>query len=150
MNSYILFIFGSFEGPEEVEYFCTEVFPTQSFTSVKYIVESMNNIIIIFNSDKEKDEISTELYDGLPPDHVKFYFLFERESIITAHVPKTMKDFIYNLTEENMMKIEFKAVTFNDKQTSEIILDDLLEKIDKDGVDSLTPEEKNFLDNFDI
>jgi hypothetical protein len=31
-----------------------------------------------------------------------------------------------------------------------MVLDHLLEKIDKDGVSSLTPEEKNFLDNFEI
>ena len=148
MNTYILFIFGSFEGSDEVEYFCTDVFPSNSFTSVKYIIENMNNIIIIFDSDKEKDDVSTELYESLPPDHVKFYFLFERESIVTAHVPKTMKDFIYNPGEDNMMKIEFTAITMN--KNPELLLDSLLEKIDKDGVDSLTPEEKNFLDNFDI
>jgi hypothetical protein len=28
-------------------------------------------------------------------------------------------------------------------------LDELLDKIEKMGVDSLTPEEKNFLDNFE-
>lgn len=148
MNTFILFIFGSFDGHEEVEYFCTEVFPTSSFNSIKYIIENTNNIIIIFNSEMEKDELSKELFNVMTPDHVKFYFLFEREDIVTAHVPQTMKDFIYKLSSENMMKIEFTAINVN--PDPEMVLDHLLEKIDKDGVSSLTPEEKNFLDNFEI
>lgn len=148
MNTFILFIFGSFDGHEEVEYFCTEVFPTSSFNTIKYIIENTNNIIIIFNSEMEKDELSKELFSVMTPDHVKFYFLFERDSIVTAHVPQTMKDFIYKLSSENMMKIEFTATNVN--PNPEMVLDHLLEKIDKDGVSSLTPEEKNFLDNFEI
>jgi hypothetical protein len=148
MNTYILFIFGSFDGHEEVEYFCTEVFPTSSFNTIKYIIENTNNIIIIFNSEMEKDELSKELFTVMTPDHVKFYFLFERDSIVTAHVPQTMKDFIYKISSENMMKIEFTATTVNPNPV--MVLDHLLEKIDKDGVSSLTPEEKNFLDNFEI
>jgi hypothetical protein len=41
------------------------------------------------------------------------------------------------------MKIEYE------KSSPSMDLDELLEKIEKMGVDSLTPEEKNFLDNFE-
>ena len=34
-------------------------------------------------------------------------------------------------------------------ETPSMDLDDLLEKIEQMGIDSLTPEEKNFLDNFE-
>jgi hypothetical protein len=42
------------------------------------------------------------------------------------------------------MKIEYE------KNKPSMDLDELLEKIEKMGVDSLTPEEKNFLDNFEM
>jgi hypothetical protein len=148
MNTYILFIFGSFEGHDEVEYFCTEVFPSDSFTSIKYIIENTNNIIIIFDSEKDREELAKDLYGVMTPDHVKFYFLFNRDNIVTAHVPQTMRDFMYKMSEDNMMKIQFTAIT--KKEDPNVVLDDILDKIDRDGMESLTPDEKKFLDNFEI
>lgn len=148
MNTYILFIFGSFNGHEEVEYFCTEVFPSNSFTSIKFIIESTNNIIIIFDSERERDDLAKDLFELMTPDHVKFYFLFKRDDIVTAHVPQTMRDFMFKLSEENMMKVEFTVVT--KKEDPSVVLDTILDKIDSDGMESLTPDEKNFLDNFEM
>jgi hypothetical protein len=150
MNTYILFLYGSFEDREDIEFFCSEVFPSESIVSVKYIIENNQNIIVIFDSDKEKLELSNELYSFLTPEHIKFYFLFEREKLVTAHIPETMKDFIFKpveLEDVNVMKIEFQRGSKED--TPSFSLDDILEKIEKMGVTSLTPEEKNFLDNFD-
>lgn len=150
MNTYILFLYGSFEDREDIEFFCSEVFPSDSIVSVKYIIENNQNIIVIFDSDKEKLELSNELYSFLTPEHIKFYFLFEREKLVTAHIPESMKDFIFKpveLEDVNVMKIEFQRGPKED--TPSFSLDDILEKIEKMGVTSLTPEEKNFLDNFD-
>lgn len=149
MNTYILFLYGSFEDREDIEFFCSEVFPSESIISVKYIIENNQNIIVIFDSELEKVELAKELYQILTPDHVKFYFLFEREMLVTAHIPQSIKDFIFKpLPPEdvNIMKVEFRR---DKEETPSLSLDDILDKIDQMGVDSLTPEEKNFLDNFE-
>lgn len=150
MNTYILFIYGNFEDREDIEFFCAEVFPSESIVSVKYIIENNQNIIIIFDSDKEKMELAKELFSFLTPEHIKFYFLFEREKLVTAHIPESMKDFIFKpaeLDELNVMKINFHKNPKEEPQS--FSLDDILEKIESMGVSSLTPEEKNFLDNFE-
>ena len=84
------------------------------------------------------------MFDTLKNDNVKFYFIFERNNLISAHVPQEVKDFIYKPSKENVMKIEYKKIK---EQSYE--LDDLLDKIEKMGMESLTPEEKKFLDNFE-
>ena len=43
MNTYILFIYGNFEDREDIEFFCAEVFPSESIVSVKYIIENNQN-----------------------------------------------------------------------------------------------------------
>jgi hypothetical protein len=64
---------------------------------------------------------------------------------VSAHVPQAVKDFIFKpQTTDMFMKIEYE------KNKPSMDLDELLEKIEKMGVDSLTPEEKNFLDNFEM
>ena len=44
------------------------------------------------------------------------------------------------------MKVEFRK---EKEDLPSFSLDDILDKIDQMGVDSLTQEEKNFLDNFE-
>ena len=66
MNTYILFLYGSFEDREDIEFFCSEVFPSESIMSVKYIIENNQNIIVIFDSELEKVELAKELYQVLP------------------------------------------------------------------------------------
>jgi hypothetical protein len=63
-----------------------------------------------------------------------------------------MKDFIFKPKESHTsLRIEYPS----DKRVKEPInfetmdLDIILEKIEQFGVDSLTEEEKNFLDNFE-
>ncbi len=149
MNTYILFLYGSFEDREDIEFFCSDVFPSESIISIKYIIENNQNIIVIFDSELDKATLANELYQILTPDHVKFYFLFEREMLVTAHIPQSIKDFIFKPLESediNIMKVEFRRERMD---TPSYSLDDILDKIDQMGVDSLTPEEKNFLDNFD-
>jgi len=49
--------------------------------------------------------------------------------------------------EINIMKVDFYRPKKD--ETPSFTLDDILDKIEKMGVSSLTPEEKNFLDNFE-
>ena len=145
MNTYILFIFGMFEDHEDIEYFCMDIISDMDcVSSVRYVIENTQNVIVIFDSDKDMSVISKDMFDTLKNDNVKFYFIFERNNLISAHVPQQVKDFIYKPSKENVMRVEYKKVP---QQTYE--LDDLLEKIEKTGMESLTPEEKKFLDNFE-
>lgn len=149
MNTYILFLYGNFEDKDDIEFFCSDVFPSESIVSIKYIIEDNRNIIVIFDSEKEKIELAKELHSFLTPEYIKFYFLFEREKMVTAHIPESMKDFIFKpgeIEEISIMKVDFRKPT---TPTQSFTLDDILEKIEKMGVSSLTIDEKNFLDNFE-
>jgi hypothetical protein len=145
MKTFILFIFGMFEDHEDIEYFCTEILAdTSTINSVRYVIENSQNIIVIFDSESDYKTLSQDLYTTLTNDNVKFYFIFDRDSLVTAHLPQEVKDFIFKpSTDSSMIKIEY-----NKNPTKKMDLDDLLDKIEQTGIDSLTPEEKNFLDNF--
>ena len=144
MITYILFIFGTFEDHEDVEFFCLEIFSnSDAIDSVKYVIECGKDLIVIFESDKDKEELSKELTGLLTNDNIIFYFLFERNDIITSQLPKELTSFAFKpLVENTLIKIK-KSI--NSKPLN---LDDILDKINLNGVDGLTTEEKNFLDNF--
>jgi len=145
MYTYILFIFGMFEDHEDIEYFCMDIIGEMTcVSSVRYVIENSQNVIVIFDSDKDMSVISKDMYETLKNDSVKFYFIFDRNNLVSAHVPQEVKDFIYKPSKENIMRIEYKRTKERNYE-----LDDLLDKIEKMGMDSLTPEEKKFLDNFE-
>ncbi len=145
MKTYLLFIYGMFEDHEDVEYFCMDVIgDLPCIKEVRYVIENFQNIIVIFDSEDDKPDISNELFGALQNDNVKFYFLFERENLITAHIPEEVKDFIYKPDKKNIMEVQYRRTP---KENFD--LDELLDKIEKQGIDSLTPEEKKFLDNFE-
>lgn len=147
MKTYLLFIFGVFEDQQDIEYFCMEILASSPMVkSVRYVIENSKNIIVIFDSDKEHNELSKELYSLLINDSVKFYFLFTRDNLVSAHLPMQIKDFIFKpLTD--LIGIKYNT---SDEDSPQMDLDEVLEKIEKMGIESLTPEEKNFLDNFEI
>jgi hypothetical protein len=65
MKTYILFIFASFNDLEDLEFFCFEHFPQLSIGSIKYVIETSGNCIIIFDSDKEKNDLIESLDETL-------------------------------------------------------------------------------------
>lgn len=146
-KTFILFVFGMFEDQGDIEFFCTDVLgESPAVTKIRFVIEKSQNIIVIFESNLGYTDLSKELYTLLYNDNIKFYFLFDRHSLVTAHLPKEVKDFIFKPIEENnIIKLEYE------KGEPDIVmdLDELLDKIDQMGIESLTPEEKNFLDNFD-
>ena len=145
MKTFILFIFGMFEDHEDIEYFCNEILSeSPTINSVRYVIENSQNIIVIFDSETDYKTLSQDLYTLLMNDNVKFYFIFDRDSLVTAHLPKQVKDFIFKPSgTSTMIRVDY------DKNSSPSMdLDELLDKIEQMGIDSLTPEEKNFLDNF--
>jgi hypothetical protein len=146
MNTFILFIFGMFEDHEDIEYFCMEVIGEMDCVkSVRYVIENSENVIVIFDSECDLPKLSKDMFDVLKNDSVRFYFIFDRNNLVSAHVPQEIKDFIYKPSNIKFMKLDYnKPVIQQDYE-----LDDLLDKIEKMGMDSLTPEEKKFLDNFE-
>jgi hypothetical protein len=146
MKNYILFIFANFSDLEDLEFFCLEHFPQVSVDGLKYVIESNGSCIIIFDSDKGKDELIESLKETLTLEQIRFYMLFERSSIIFSELPVDLSDFIFKPISTNldMSKIK-KEPNIEEKVIS---LDNILEKIQNDGIDSLSPEEKKFLDDF--
>ncbi len=146
VKTYTLFIYGTFEDHDEVEFFCMEVMSkSPAVKTLRYVIENNNNIIVIFDSDLEPQKLSTELLTFMINDTIKYYFLYPLDTLITAHLPEKLKDFIFK-PQESKMNIRVEYI----KPSSKVFdLDEVLEKIEKMGLESLTVEEKNFLDNFE-
>lgn len=136
-----------FEDYEDIEYFCVQVLSENpNLKYLKFIVEREQNIIVFFNSDMNEKELSDELFGFLVNDNIKFYFLFEQESLITANLPKEVKNFMLQTTAETtLVKVDYEKIT----SSTNLDLDQVLDKIKELGISSLTPEEKKFLDNFE-
>lgn len=151
MNTYLLFIYGTFENHEEIDFFCMDVLSdSEVIKSLKYVIENGENIIVIFETDVDYLELSTELYKLMNNETVVYYFLFNRDTLITAHIPERLKDFIFKpSTESNDDYIEIKTNPIPEKSKVDLNLDYVLDKIEKSGFESLNDDEKKFLENFD-
>ena len=147
MNTYILFIYGVFDDQQDIDFFCMEVIgQSESLKSQKYVIEGNKNIIVVFETELDYDKLNEEIYGLCFNDNVKFYFLFNIDSIISVNLPEPINDYIFKEKApiNSMMKIEFKKIS-----QEKYNLDDILDKLNQVGIESLTPEEKNFLDNFE-
>lgn len=146
-RTYTLFIYGTFEDHDEVEYFCMEVMSNSpAVKTLRYVIENNNNIIVIFDSELEPQKISTELLTFMINDTIKYYLLYPLDTLVTAHLPEKLKDFIFKPQEIDLnIKVEYIK-----PRQKNFDLDEVLDKIDKNGLDSLTDDEKYFLDNFDM
>lgn len=114
--------------------------------SLRYVIENNNNIIVIFDSDYEAQNLASELLNFMINDTIKYYFLYPLDTLVTAHLPEKLKDFIFKPKEVDMnIKVEYIK-----PKPKEFDLDEVLEKIEKMGLSSLTEDEKYFLDNFDM
>lgn len=151
MNTYLLFIYSTFENHEEIDFFCMDVLSnSEVIKTLKYVIENGENIIVIFETDVDYLELSTELYELMNNETVVYYFLFDRDTLITAHIPERLKDFIFKpLTESNDDYIEIKTNPNPEKSKVDLNLDYVLDKIEKSGFESLNDDEKKFLENFD-
>jgi len=144
MKPYILFIYAAFEDHEDLEFFCMEHFTQVSEMGIKYVIENLGNCIIIFESEKDKETLIQDLKKTLQLEHIKFYFIFEKDSVFWAEIPEALRDFMFKPKESahDAFKITIRKL---DKKYD---LDEILEKIQDLGMDSLTEDEKNFLDEF--
>lgn len=150
MNTYLLFIYGTFENHEEIDFFCMDVLSnSEVIKTLKYVIENGENIIVIFEIDVDYLELSTELYKLMNNETVVYYFLFDRDTLITAHIPERLKDFIFKpSTESNDDYIEIKTNPIPEKSKVDLNLDYVLDKIEKSGFESLNDDEKKILRKF--
>ena len=150
MKSYLLFIYGVFDSDQDIEFFCLEILGQSPFvSSVRYIIENNQNIIVMFDSNEDNEVLSNEIHLLSKNDSVKFYFLIEKTSLVSVYLPETINDYIFkpSTSDPLMIKVEYEKNT--EVQRADLNLDDVLDKIDYYGIESLTPEEKKFLDNFE-
>jgi len=146
MKSYVLFILGVFGTQKEIEDFTTNTLAQSPIVDrVKYVIDSTPNLVVIFDSELDKTEIIRLLPEYIIDEYVKFYFLFLLDSMITVYLPEQLKDIMFKPSDQ-ITVIKFGKIP-NDLM--EPNLDDILDKIKEFGVDSLTVDEKTFLDNFD-
>jgi hypothetical protein len=151
MKTYLLFLFANFEDHEDIEFFCLEVLGVSpKISKVRFVIEDTSkSIIVIFESESNRKDLSEELHNIISMEDVKFYFLFERESIYSANLPIQMKDFMFKPNEEHSsLRLEYEKKDKNEDSEETMDLDNILEKIEQQGLESLTPDEKKFLDGF--
>jgi len=147
MGSYILFIFGAFEDHDDLEFFCLEHFTKVSESGIKFVIESGGNCVIIFDTEKDKETLSKDVKETLSIEHIKFYLMFEKDKVFLAELPENLSNFIFKPAEtDDEDSIPFKIkITYIDTNYD---LDDILDKIQVSGIESLTEGEKKFLDEF--
>jgi signal recognition particle receptor subunit beta len=141
LRTFVLFVFGDFDDIVDIEFFClNHIGGSEYVKEIKYVIQNLKNIIIIFDSDVEDEKLRRELFLLLKNENVMFYFIFDKDDVFLAHIPQNINEIIYKPAKVND-KIEASTMDTLD-------LDTLLEKIQTYGLDSLTIEEKKFLDSF--
>lgn len=143
LNTYIIFLYGDFDDFEDMEFFCLNVLgDSKKINEIKYIIQSLNNVIVILDSDFDKNSLHEELVLILNNPNINFYFIFDRKNVFAVYLPDKMKDIIF--------KPKQVIIETEQKEKDLLDLDEILDKIDKHGVDILSKNEKNFLDNFGL
>ena len=148
INSYFLYVNGDFETHEDVEKFSTLLQNIDVVDEIKYVIEDIDNIIVIFESMSSRETLIENFGTEISPENCRYYFLFKLSGLVMSLLPIEIKDKIF----KPGATIEFED--FNQKkdlqQTEKIYdVDTILDKIEEHGISSLTPEEKSFLDNLD-
>lgn len=144
MNKFILFLNGFFTERLDIEEFSNNLIEgVKTMSSVKVIIENTESIILFFESDDDEKTLSEKLFNLISDSDIKLSFLFNSESIIGLKIPERMKYLINEKTPDGTMLIIEMMTIERDYN-----LDEILEKIEKHGIKSLTKEEKKFLDDF--
>lgn len=147
MNNYILFLYGSFDDHTDVEFFCSDIFTNICGEgNLKYVIETKGGLVILFDYDGDKSTLSKKMDSELKNiDIIRFYFTFEKKSLISSTLPENMAEVIFKPNEVK----EIKPSSWSERNDTVHDLDSILEKIEIYGVESLTTSEKKFLDDFE-
>lgn len=144
MTTYLLFLNGFFDDRKGIEDFSNDfVEDVLTVTSLKVFIENKESIIIIFDSEEEIESLSNNINSFLSKNEIKSSFMFKREGLQMVRLPHEVQEIIFNESPaESILFLEIMAIE------KEYNLDEILEKIEKNGINSLTKDEKKFLDNF--
>lgn len=145
MDRYLLFLNGFFNKREDIEYFSNFfIEKIKIVKSMKVIIENIETIILIFDSESEEETVFTEIDTFLSESEIKVSFLFNSKNLIGTKIPHEIKHILLNKTtpDDSIIFIEIVELEYD------LNLDEILEKIKNFGIKSLTNHEKKFLDNF--
>lgn len=144
MDTYVLYILGNFDTHENILFYCSDVITScPSVNKITYVMECSGSLVIIFESDTDESDMIDQLPEYVINDYVKFYFVHRLKDTMSSYIPPDLNDMIYKV-----QKINSEDTIFNEPKTdinSSFNLDDILDKIDLLGYDSLTENEKAYL-----
>lgn len=146
MVTYVLFVLGGFENHKDVEHFSVKVLgDSEIVDNVKYVIESIPNVVIVFDSELDQKKLVEDLPIYTIPHGIKFYFLFRMSDTLSVYLPDELREMMFKPD-------EFRTLHYSEKQRPIedhiLSLDMILDKIKTFGIESLTDNEKIFLDNF--
>jgi len=131
-----LFVFAEFDDTEDVLFFFNDVLSDiDTISDIRYVIQNEKNIIVIFSSESSIQEIEESFKDLATLEQITYYMMFKLENIVTFILPETIKDIIFKPVKNESIEKKFD-------------LDEILEKISKYGINSITEDEKKFLDDF--
>ena len=142
MKSYILFLYGEFEDVSDIEFFINEIISEiASLTEIRFVVQNFKSIIVIFNSDNSPKELDDDFSLLVELEQVSYYMLFNLNNIVSFVIPDSLNNIIFK---PQKTKINDEL----NEENKKFDLDEILEKISKNGINSISEEEKKFLDDF--
>jgi hypothetical protein len=176
MKNYFLTIFGNFKEKGILEEILSLMSPVVDSPRIKF--QRMNNCVLMhFGTEVHQEEIYYFLEGGMNELYTGFV-LTENNSGVMINFPKIVKDHLLDLDSvdeknEKIIKINLSQPDFDETRYQEYeinpddyldfpsltdflknktfhipTLDELLEKIKQDGINSLNKEEINLLENY--
>lgn len=144
MTTYILFLNGFFKNRGDIEEFANDFIENVSTTySLRVFIENKESIVLFFDSDGEIQPLRENINEFLSKNDIKSSFMFKKDDLQMVRLPEEVRDIIF--TESPVDSILFLEIMAIEKEYN---LDEILDKIEKNGIQSLTKDEKKFLDNF--
>lgn len=144
MTTYLLFLNGFFKNRKDIEEFSNDFVEGVSTThSLKVFIENKESIILIFDSDEDVEILRNNINEFLSKNEIKSSFMFKKDGLQMVRLPEEVQEIIFNNSPvDSILFLEIMAIE------KEYNLDEILDKIEKNGIQSLTKDEKKFLDNF--
>lgn len=144
MTTYLLFLNGFFKTRKDIEEFSNDFVEGVSTThSLKVFIENKESIILIFDSDDDVEILRNNINGFLSKNEIKSSFMFKKDDLQMVRLPEEVQEIIFSSSPiDSILFLEIMAIE------KEYNLDEILDKIEKNGIQSLTKDEKKFLDNF--
>jgi hypothetical protein len=170
MKNYILTVIGSFESEKECQELAISLTPIVDSPNLKF-QHTKGILIFHFATEVSKEEIF-DYVGGILFGVTEAYILTELNDKVTFSMPKEIKEHLMDLensteniemfidmrVEKNNLRIneddedddDFVALLLNEvkRNVKKPSLDQILDKISKQGFDSLTPYEKETLEYY--